>query len=159
MTEITISTILNRRARQFQILPNELLVDVLRERCGLTGCKVGCDQGTCGACTVLVDGRPVAACTTFMFTVDGAEITTIEGLAQDDTLHRVQEAFLNSRAFQCGFCTPGMILSIVALFEHEPHPDEQMIYRWLDGNLCRCTGYNAIIDATRSVALHRPEKT
>jgi aerobic-type carbon monoxide dehydrogenase small subunit (CoxS/CutS family) len=157
MTAITISITLNGRGRKFQIAPNEVLADVLRERFALTGCKVGCDQGTCGACTVLVNGHPVAACTTFAFAVDGAEISTIEGLRQGDAPHPLQEAFLSRSAFQCGFCAPGMILSIIALFADEPHPDEQTIRRWLDGNLCRCTGYSAIIDAAHEMASRQPE--
>jgi aerobic-type carbon monoxide dehydrogenase small subunit (CoxS/CutS family) len=157
MNAITVSVTLNGRARQLQIVCNEILADVLRERFGLTGCKIGCDQGTCGACTVLVNGQPVAACTTFAFAVDGAEVTTIEGLVQGDALHPVQKAFLNHSAFQCGFCAPGIILSIVALFADAPRPDEQAIRRWLDSNLCRCTGYNAIVDAARELALRQPE--
>jgi carbon-monoxide dehydrogenase small subunit len=159
MTAISVSVTLNGLPRQFQIAPNDVLADVLRERCGLTGCKVGCDQGVCGACTVLVNGRPVAACATFMFAVDGAEITTIEGLAPGEILHRVQEAFVVCGAFQCGFCTPGMILSIVALLDEEPDPDERTIRRWLAGNLCRCTGYGPIVAAVRAAAMREPELT
>jgi carbon-monoxide dehydrogenase small subunit len=159
MTAISVSVTLNGRPRQFQIAPNDVLVDVLRERCGLTGCKVGCDQGVCGACTVLVNGRPVTACATFMFAVDGAEIITIEGLAPNDDLHRIQEAFLTSGAFQCGFCTPGMILSIVALLGEKPDPDEHTIRRWLDGNLCRCTGYGPIVAAVRAASMRETALT
>lgn len=156
---ITVSVTLNGLPRQFQVASNDVLADVLRERCGLMGCKVGCDQGVCGACTVLVNGRPVAACTTFMFAVDGAEIVTIEGLASGDVLHRVQEAFLACGAFQCGFCTSGMVLSIVALLDQEPNPDEQTIRAWLAGNLCRCTGYGPIVAAVREAALRETEVT
>jgi carbon-monoxide dehydrogenase small subunit len=152
MTAINVSVILNGRSRQFQVSPNAVLADVLREGCGLTGCKVACDQGVCGACTVLVNGAPVAACATFMFAVDGAEIVTIEGLARDDALDRVQQAFVSCRAFQCGFCTPGMILSVVALLNDTPYPDEPTIDRWLCGNLCRCTGYKPIAAAVREAA-------
>jgi aerobic carbon-monoxide dehydrogenase small subunit len=159
MTAISVCVTLNGLAQQFQVAPNDVLADVLRERCGLTGCKVGCDQGVCGACTVLVNGRPVAACATFMFVVDGADITTIEGLAPGNGLHRVQEAFVTCGAFQCGFCTPGMILSIVALLDEEPHPDEHTIRRWLDGNLCRCTGYRPIVDAVHVASMREPELT
>jgi aerobic carbon-monoxide dehydrogenase small subunit len=157
MTAINVSVSLNGRSRQFQVSPNEILADVLRESCGLTGCKVACDQGVCGACTVLVNGAPVAACATFMFAVDGAEILTIEGLASDDALHRVQQAFISCGAFQCGFCTSGMILSIVALLNETPCPDEATIRRWLDGNLCRCTGYAPILAAVREAALQQRE--
>lgn len=156
---ITVSVTLNGLPRQFQVASNDVLADVLRERCGLMGCKVGCDQGVCGACTVLVNSRPVAACTTFMFAVDGAEIVTIEGLASGDVLHRVQEAFLACGAFQCGFCTSGMVLSIVALLDQEPNPDEQTIRAWLAGNLCRCTGYGPIVAAVREAALRETEVT
>jgi carbon-monoxide dehydrogenase small subunit len=149
---IKVSITLNGRLQQFQIEPNEVLADVLRERCGLTGCKVGCDQSVCGACTVLVDGEPVAACATFMFAIDGTEITTIEGLATDETLHPVQQAFLSCGAFQCGFCTSGMILSVVALLRENKDPDEPTIRRWLAGNLCRCTGYGPIVEAVREAA-------
>jgi carbon-monoxide dehydrogenase small subunit len=159
MTAISVCVTLNGVARQFQVAPNDVLADVLRERCGLTGCKVGCDQGVCGACTVLVNGRPVAACATFMFAVDGADITTIEGLAPGSSLHRVQEAFVTCGAFQCGFCTPGMILSIVALLDEEPHPDEHTIRRWLDGNLCRCTAYRPIVEAVHTASMREPELT
>jgi aerobic carbon-monoxide dehydrogenase small subunit len=153
---ITVSVTLNGQPRQFAISPSDVLADVLREACGLTGCKVGCDQGVCGACTVLVNGKPVAACTTFMFTVDGQAITTIEGLALDDGLHPVQHAFLACSAFQCGFCTPGMILSAVALLAEHPDPDDSTIRAWLGGNLCRCTGYNPIVAAVRAAARRLP---
>ena len=157
MTAIEVSVTLNGRLRQFKVAPQDVLADALRERWGLTGCKVGCDQGVCGACTALVNGRPVAACATFMFAADGAEITTIEGLASGEVLHRVQEAFLACGAFQCGFCTSGMILSVVALLAEEPDPDDETIRRWLGGNLCRCTGYGPIIDAVREATLRKAE--
>ena len=148
-----ITVTLNGQARTFHVPPNAVLAEVLRETCGLTGCKVGCDQSVCGICTVLVNGRPTAACTTFMFAVDGAEITTIEGLAEANTLHPVQQAFLDSRAFQCGFCTSGMILAVVALLREHPDPDDDTIRAWLAGNLCRCTGYGPIVAAVRKAAL------
>jgi carbon-monoxide dehydrogenase small subunit len=151
---LTVSVTLNGTRRQFDVASNAVLADVLRERCGLTGCKVACDQGVCGACTVLVNGRPVAACSTFMFAVDTAEITTIEGLAADDTLHRVQQAFLACKAFQCGFCTSGMILSVVALLAEQPDADDASIRAGLAGNLCRCTGYGPIVAAVREAARH-----
>jgi carbon-monoxide dehydrogenase small subunit len=147
MTPVSIT--LNGVPRQFDVAPRDVLADVLREHCGLTGCKVGCDQGVCGACTVLADGRPVAACATFVFAVDGAQIRTIEGIAQDGVLHRVQQAFLAQAAFQCGFCTSGMIVSIIALLAEHPDPDELTIRAWLGGNLCRCTGYGSIVAAVR----------
>ena len=153
---IAVSVTLNGAPRRFEVSPGDVLADVLRETCGLTGCKVGCDQGVCGACTVLVNGKPVAACATFMFAVDGKTITTIEGLASDETLHPVQEAFLACGAFQCGFCTPGMIMSVVALLAEHPDPAEETIRAWLGSNLCRCTGYNPIIAAVREAARRAP---
>ena len=119
----------------------------------MNGCKVGSDGGVCGACTVLVGGIPVAACATFAFAVDGRSITTIEGLGRAGALDRVQNAFLATGAFQCGFCTSGMILSIVALLERDPDPSDETIRDWLGGNLCRCTGYRQIADAIRHAML------
>jgi aerobic-type carbon monoxide dehydrogenase small subunit (CoxS/CutS family) len=156
---ITVSVTLNGQPRQFAISPGDVLADVLREACGLTGCKVGCDQGVCGACTVLANGKPIAACATFMFAIDGQAITTIEGLASDDGPHPVQQAFLACGAFQCGFCTPGMILSAVALLAEHPDPDDSTIRAWLGGNLCRCTGYNPIVAAVRAAARRLPLPT
>lgn len=157
MTAISILVTLNGEARRFDVAENDIMADVLRERCGLTGCKVGCDQGVCGACTVLVNHQPVAACATLMFAVDGAEIVTIEGLASGESLHPVQQAFLDGVAFQCGFCTSGMILSVVALLAQNASPDEQAIRHWLGGNLCRCTGYAPIVAAVRAACLSQPE--
>jgi carbon-monoxide dehydrogenase small subunit len=154
---MTISVTLNGLPRQFSVAENDIMADVLRERCGLTGCKVGCDQGVCGACTVLVNGQPVAACATLMFAVDGAEIVTIEGLVSGGSLHPVQQAFLDCGAFQCGFCTSGMILSVVALLAYNASPDEQTIRQWLAGNLCRCTGYAPIVAAVRAASVRQAE--
>jgi aerobic carbon-monoxide dehydrogenase small subunit len=149
MTDVTLAFSLNGKTQRLAVAPNVVLADLLRERFALTGCKVGCDQAVCGACTILVDGRPVAACATFAFMVDGCAVTTIEGLATSGALHPVQAAFLATGAFQCGFCTPGMILSIVALLAHDPNPDDETIRDWLGGNLCRCTGYAQIAAAIR----------
>lgn len=153
MTEIQISLSVNGKAHDLAVPPNAVLADLLRDRLALNGCKVGCDQAVCGACTVLVDGVPFAACATFAFAVDGCSVTTIEGLGRAGALDRVQAAFLATGAFQCGFCTSGMILSIVALLAREPDPDDEMIRDWLGGNLCRCTGYRQIVDAIRHVVL------
>jgi carbon-monoxide dehydrogenase small subunit len=147
VTDVAISLTLNGKAQKLAVAPNVTLADLLRESFALTGCKVGCDEGVCGACTVIVDGAPVSACNTFAFSVDGRSVTTIEGLAAAGTLHRVQQAFLDSGAFQCGFCTSGMILSIATLLAREPKPDEATIRDWLAGNICRCTGYRQIRDA------------
>jgi carbon-monoxide dehydrogenase small subunit len=118
----------------------------------LTGCKIGCDQAVCGACTVLVDNIPVTACTTFAFELDGKAVTTIEGVAEGETLHPIQQAFLEHGAFQCGFCTPGMVLSVKALLTRHPDPDEALIRKWLSANICRCTGYRMIIEAVQAAA-------
>jgi carbon-monoxide dehydrogenase small subunit len=147
VTDVAISLTLNGKAHKVAVAPNVTLADLLREHFALTGCKVGCDEGVCGACTVIVDGVPVSACNTFAFSADGRAVTTIEGLASAGTLHRVQQAFLDSGAFQCGFCTSGMILSIATLLAREPEPDEATIRDWLAGNICRCTGYRQIRDA------------
>jgi len=153
VTDIAISLTLNGKAHQLVVAPNLTLADLLRERFSLTGCKVGCDEGVCGACTVIVDGAPVSACNTFAFSVDGRSIATIEGLASAGTLHRVQEAFLATGGFQCGFCTSGMILSIATLLESGPQPDDAAIRDWLGGNVCRCTGYRQIYDAIQRAML------
>lgn len=151
-TQIDITVSVNRRAHRLNVLPNRIAADLLREDLLLTGCKIGCDQGVCGACTILVDGLPVTACTTFAFELDGTAVTTIEGLSRNGELHPIQRAFLERSAFQCGFCTPGMILSVKALLEHHADPDEATIRRWLGANICRCTGYQMIIDAVRTAA-------
>jgi carbon-monoxide dehydrogenase small subunit len=147
VTDVAIVFTLNGKAHKLAVAPNLTLADMLRERFLLNGCKVGCDEGVCGACTVIVDGAPVSACNSFAFSVDGCSVTTIEGLASGGTLHHVQQAFLDSGAFQCGFCTSGMILSIVTLLSREAAPDEATMRDWLAGNICRCTGYGQIRDA------------
>ena len=154
---IPVSLVINGKTQAFDVGAHHVVADVLRERFGLTGCKVGCDQGVCGACTVLVDGAPVTGCATFMFAVDGREVTTIEGLGLDGALSPVQQAFLAAGAFQCGFCTAGMILSVTALLLRDPDPDEATIRQWLAGNICRCTGYNAIVEAVRRAARQEAE--
>jgi len=153
VSDIAISLTLNGKTHDLAVAPHLTLADLLRERFSLTGCKVGCDEGVCGACTVVVDGSPVAACNTFAFSIDGRSIMTIEGLASADVLHRVQDAFLATGAFQCGFCTSGMILSIATLLKREPQPDDAAIRDWLGGNVCRCTGYRQIYDAIQRAML------
>ena len=123
------------------------LADVLRDELGLTGTKKGCDEGECGACTVLLDGKPVRSCLLLAVDVRGRKITTIEGIGRDGELDPVQEAFIEQGAIQCGFCTPGMILSARALLDAVPHPDEEQVKTAINGNLCRCTGYVRIIKA------------
>lgn len=142
----------NGVVRRMMVADEQTLADLLRDQLGLTGCKVGCDQAVCGACTVLVDGQPVAACSSFAFTAEGTEITTIEGLAARDALDPVQQAFLESGAVQCGFCTAGLVLSVHALLRREPDPDDATIAAWLEAHVCRCTGYAAILDAVRLAA-------
>jgi aerobic carbon-monoxide dehydrogenase small subunit len=146
---MAISLTVNGVRRDCEVASSTVLADVLRETLGLQGCKVACDQGVCGACTVLVDGHPVAACSSFAFASDGRLITPVEGLAQNGVLHAVQTSFLENSAFQCGFCTSGMILSIVALLRAHPEPDDETIRDWLGGNICRCTGYGQIVQAVR----------
>jgi carbon-monoxide dehydrogenase small subunit len=148
---IAITVTINGARRQLAVPPNRVVADLLRDDLQLTGCKIGCDQAVCGACTVLVDGLPTAACTTFAFELDGKTVTTIEGLGAAAD-HPVQRAFLAHTAFQCGFCTPGMILSVTALLARHPDPDEATIRQWLNANICRCTGYQMIIDAVRAAA-------
>jgi carbon-monoxide dehydrogenase small subunit len=139
-----------------EVEPRLLLVHAIRDRLDLTGTHVGCDTTNCGACTVHMDGRAVKSCTVLAVQADGAEITTIEGLGSEDQLHPVQEAFWNDHGLQCGFCTPGMIMSAAALLQENPNPTEQEVRHALDGNLCRCTGYHnivrAVLDAAKSKA-------
>ncbi len=137
--------------REYELLVpfNKTLLDVLRDDLGLTGSKRGCDSGECGACTVLLEGTPILACLTLAFEVEGGTIQTIEGLAKDGELHPIQKAFVENGAIQCGFCTPGMILSALALLENNPTPTTDEIKKGISGNLCRCTGYNRIIEAIK----------
>ena len=138
--------------RVLEIEPSTLLLDLLRDL-GLTGAKPSCEMEVCGACTVQLDGRPVSACTTLAVELDGRIVQTIEGVAQsDDALHPVQQAFLKESAFQCGFCTPGMIMSAKALLEANPAPSRDEVVHWLEGSICRCTGYEPIVDAVLEAA-------
>ncbi len=138
---------------EFEVLTevNKTLLEVLREDLGLTGTKRGCDLGACGACTVLIDGRPQLSCLTLAAAVQGKKIMTIEGLAQEGELHSIQKAFVEKGAIQCGFCTPGMILAAKALLDEHPHPSEGEVKKAISGNLCRCTGYVKIVEAIISV--------
>ena len=128
------------------------LLDLLRETLALTGTKEGCGEGECGACTVLVDGRPVNSCLILAHSVDGKSVTTIEGIADNDRLHPIQQAFVDAGGVQCGFCTPGFIMSTYALLEKTPHPSDDEIRTAIEGNLCRCTGYDRIVAAIRLAA-------
>ena len=133
--------------------PRLLLVQYLRERLGKVGTVIGCDTGNCGACTVLLDGTSVKACSVLAVQADGADVVTIEGLAAEDgTLHPVQQAFHEKHALQCGFCTPGMIMQSVCLLKENPHPDEQEVRDGLEGNMCRCTGYQNIVAAVQAAS-------
>jgi len=132
--------------------PRDLLAYALRERLGLTGTNIGCDTSSCGACTVLLDGASVKSCTVLAVQADGAEITTIEGLAGPDGLHPVQQAFHDHHALQCGYCTPGMVMAAVSLIEHGEATSEAAIREGLEGNLCRCTGYHNIVQAVAAAA-------
>ncbi len=145
----TIKLAINGTVYDFEVPANESLVETLRKRAGLTGTKKGCESGECGACTVLLNGRPVCSCLILSCTVSGAQITTIEGLGTPENLHPVQKAFVDAGAIQCGFCTPGMVLTTVALLEACPDPSDADIKKWLAGNMCRCTGYTKILDAVR----------
>ncbi len=137
----------NGVVRELAVAPERSLVEVLRDELRLTGTKIGCGEGDCGACTVLLDGQPVNACLVLALQAAGREVTTIEGLARGAELHPVQQAFVDTGAVQCGFCSPGMILSAKALLDRDPHPDRDAIRAGIGGNLCRCTGYHKIVDA------------
>lgn len=138
---------LNGQDFDAEIKAHELLIDFIRDRIGLTGTKRSCDIEVCGACTVLLDGKAVSSCAMFAFEVDGKELLTIEGLAHGDKLHPLQEAFIECGGFQCGFCTPGMILLAKALLEEIPDPTFQQVQEYMDANICRCTGYQMIIES------------
>ena len=142
----------NGTAYELELEPRELLAYVLRDRLGLTGTNVGCDTSSCGSCTVLVDGLSAKSCTLLGVQVDGAEITTIEGLATNGELHPVQQAFHDNHALQCGYCTPGMVMAAVSLIEEGGATSEEAIREGLEGNLCRCTGYHNIVLAVKDAA-------
>ena len=147
-----IAVTVNGERRQAEVEPRELLVYFLREQLGLTGTNVGCDTSSCGTCTVLLGGESVKSCTVLAVQADGAEVTTIEGLAQDGELHPVQRAFHDYHALQCGYCTPGMVMAAVSLLAEQPNPGEAEIRLALEGNLCRCTGYHNIVKAVQAAA-------
>jgi len=150
-TQVEIAPTINGDRRTLRVSTNLMLADLLRDRLGLKGCKIACDAGVCGACTVLMNQQPVAACSMFAFETDGADIVTIEGVGTNG-LDPIQLAFLRGDAFQCGYCTPGMILSTKALLANVADPSESEIRELLGGNLCRCTGYQMIIEAVRAAA-------
>ena len=152
MTDQSIELTVNGAARAGTAEPRTTLADFLREELTLTGTHIGCEHGVCGACTVLVDGEPVRSCLMLAVQARGTEVTTVEGLADGATLHPLQQAFMESFAFQCGFCTPGFVMSPLALLRDEPDADEARIREELSGNLCRCTGYQHIVDAVALAA-------
>jgi len=147
-----IKFILNRKETEIDVEPTIRLLDLLREKFNLTGTKEGCGVGECGACTVLVDGKAINSCLMLAFQVDGCEVLTIEGIASENELHPLQKKFLEHGAVQCGFCTPGMVLSSYSLLEKKSNPTEEEIKDAIAGNLCRCTGYKQIIEAVKETA-------
>lgn len=153
-----LSFTLNGTPVSIQVAPSSLLLEVLRNDLGLTGTKEGCGKGECGACTVLVDGRPVNSCLFPALEAEGREVRTIEGLARGTELSVVQQAFVQNGGIQCGFCSPGMILSVEALLSRQPNPDETEIRSALVGNLCRCTGYAQIVEAVKDAAARRSKQ-
>jgi aerobic-type carbon monoxide dehydrogenase small subunit (CoxS/CutS family) len=153
--KIGISLNVNGQTREIYIEPRCTLLDALRDELELTGTKKGCDEGTCGACTVLLDGSPVYACLTLAVECESRRIETIEGLAQDGRLHPVQQAFIDQDAFQCGFCTPGQVLTVKALLDVNPTPSPQEVRRAVSGNLCRCGAYSNIVQAALAAAKSR----
>jgi aerobic carbon-monoxide dehydrogenase small subunit len=152
MAKIAVILKVNGEEKELLIREDALLVDVLRDDIGFTGTKRGCGEGECGTCTVLIDGRPVNSCLILAALVQGKEIITIEGVGTPENLHPIQQAFVDEGAIQCGFCTPGMVMSTKALLDHEKNPDEQQIRKALSGNLCRCTGYVKIVKAVKKAA-------
>ena len=148
--ELTLTV--NGRKRSATVEPRMLLVDFLRHELGMTGTHIGCEHGVCGACTILLDGRTARSCLHFAVAVDGSEIDTVEGVASQDLLHPIQEAFHQHHALQCGYCTPGFLMTTIELLKQNPNPDEAAIRRALTNNICRCTGYTNIIKAVSAAA-------
>jgi carbon-monoxide dehydrogenase small subunit len=151
-TPVSVRLNVNGAPNELEVEPRLLLVHALRDELGLTGTHVGCDTSNCGACTVHLDGRAVKSCTVLAVQADGAEVTTIEGLAPDGELHPLQEAFWNDHGLQCGYCTPGMIMAAAGLLAENPSPTEEEVRHGLEGNLCRCTGYHNIVKAVLDAA-------
>jgi aerobic carbon-monoxide dehydrogenase small subunit len=150
MTQVALTV--NGSQHDADVEPRQLLVYFLRETLGLKGTNVGCDTSSCGACTVLLDGQSVKSCTVFAVQADGADVTTVEGLASRDELHPVQQAFHEQHGLQCGYCTPGFVMATVSLLAENPNPTEEEIRHGLEGNLCRCTGYHNIVRAVQAAA-------
>jgi aerobic carbon-monoxide dehydrogenase small subunit len=152
MADVPVSVTVNGAAREAEVEPRRTLADFLRDDCRLTGTHLGCEHGVCGACTVLLDGRAVRSCLVFAVQADTGEVTTVEGLANGDELTPVQQAFRDEHGLQCGFCTPGFVVSATAFLAEHPDPTDDEIREGLSGNLCRCTGYQGIIQAVRRAA-------
>ena len=149
---ISVSFNLNGKAVNLEVEPRTLLVEAIRQQCGLTGTHVGCDTSQCGACVVHVDGHSLKSCTLLAVQAEGREVRTIEGVANNGELHPMQAAFREHHGLQCGFCTPGMIMSALDLVEQNPDPSDKEIREWLEGNICRCTGYHNIVKAIKAAA-------
>ena len=147
-----ISLVVNGQRQTLDVEPRTLVVGLLRDHLGLTATNVGCDTSSCGACTVLVDGESVKSCTMIAPQAAGRTVTTVEGLAEGDELHPVQQAFRDHHGLQCGYCTPGMVMAAVSLLQEQPHPTEAQVRSGLEGNLCRCTGYHNIVEAVLAAA-------
>ena len=152
MSTVQIKVTVNGEEQAGEVEPRLLLVHFIRETLGLTGTHIGCDTTHCGACTIMLDGRPVKSCTVFAVQANGREVTTVEGLKQDGNLHPIQEAFTEEHGLQCGFCTPGMMMTGVAFLQDNPSPSDTEIREAISGNLCRCTGYVNIVKAYQSAA-------
>lgn len=150
--KMSVTTTVNGESRTADVEPRTLLVHMLRNELGLTGTHTGCETGQCGACTVLIDGKAVKSCMVLAAQADGHEITTIEGVAPRGELHPIQEAFWEEHGLQCGYCTPGVILSSLALLNENPEPSDEAIRHGIEGNICRCTGYNAIVKSVQSAS-------
>lgn len=148
----SVRVVVNGVERTGEVEPRTLLVTFLRENLDLTGTHIGCDTGQCGACTVMLNGQAVKSCMMLAVQADGAEVTTVEGLAQDGKYHPIQEAFWEKHGLQCGFCTPGMMIASVGILKRNPNPTEEEIREQLEGNLCRCTGYQNIVESVQSAA-------
>jgi aerobic carbon-monoxide dehydrogenase small subunit len=150
--QVVVDVEVNGQRCSLRVPTNKTLAELLREDLNLPGCRVACDGDVCGSCTVLVDGKPSTACSTFAFQIDGARIETIEGLSDGRNLHPIQQAFLEANAFQCGFCTSGFVMSVKGLLAAHPDPADHTILEWLRSNVCRCTGYKSILAATKLAA-------
>ncbi|HXZ36644.1 MAG TPA: (2Fe-2S)-binding protein [Thermodesulfobacteriota bacterium] len=150
--KVPLKMVVNGKAVEVKVNPTWTLLKVLREELGLTGTKKGCERGDCGACTVLLDGKPINSCLVLALQAEGKEVETIEGMGTAENLHPLQKSFIKNGAVQCGFCTPGMLLSALALLRKNPNPTRQEIRRAISGNLCRCTGYAKIVKAIQDVS-------